>query len=99
VASAALDAPPALDLRHEVLAVAARPAPASELPRQHGARVRFDAQRGGFAVDVDGRFACCPDVFAAGDVTGYAGPQAAAIQGTAAGRRDRGDFVRGALCC
>jgi sarcosine oxidase subunit alpha len=33
----------------DLVAVAAVPAPASELPRQHGAAVAFDAARGGFA--------------------------------------------------
>jgi sarcosine oxidase subunit alpha len=85
VDSVALGAATERDLRHDVLAVAALPAPASELPRQHGARVRFDVGRGGFAVEVDPGFACAPGVFAAGDVTGYVGPQAAAGQGATAG--------------
>ena len=71
----------------DLVAVAALPAPASELPRQHGARVAFDAARGGFAAVVDDRHATGVDgVFACGDVTGYAGTAAAARAGTAAGR-------------
>ena len=37
----------------ELVAVATLPSPASELPRQHGAAVAFDAARGGFAAVVD----------------------------------------------
>jgi sarcosine oxidase subunit alpha len=80
------DALPRLSLKRDLAAVAALPAPASELPRQHGARVQLDPRRGGFAVEVDERFAtAAPGVFAAGDVTGYLGPRAAAGQGVAAG--------------
>jgi carboxyl-terminal processing protease len=71
----------------DLLAVAAIPAPASELPRQHGARVAFDEARGGFAVAVDDRHATGVEgVFACGDVTGYVGPAAAQAAGAAAGR-------------
>jgi sarcosine oxidase, subunit alpha len=71
----------------DLLAVAALPAPASELPRQHGAAVAFAAARGGFAAIVDQRYATtAPDVFACGDVTGYAGTIAAEAQGRRAGR-------------
>ncbi len=71
----------------DLIAVAALPAPASELPRQHGARVVFDAARGGFAAVVDDRHATeVPGVFACGDVTGFAGTVAAARAGAAAGR-------------
>jgi C-terminal peptidase prc len=71
----------------DLVAVAAVPAPASELPRQHGARVTFDAARGGFAAVVDARYATAtPGVFACGDVTGFAGSAAAERAGTAAGR-------------
>jgi sarcosine oxidase subunit alpha len=86
-AEATLAALPRLDLKRDVAALAALPAPASELPRQHGAQVRLDAGRGGFAVEVDARFAtAASQVFAAGDVTGYVGPAAAATQGAAAGQ-------------
>jgi hypothetical protein len=87
VTEASLEALPRLDLKRDVAAVAALPAPASELPRQHGARVRLDPARGGFTVEVDAAFAtAAPGVFAAGDVTGYLGPQGAAAHGAAAGQ-------------
>jgi sarcosine oxidase subunit alpha len=71
----------------DLIAVAATPAPASELARQHGAPVVLDADRGGFAVVVDPAFrTAVPGIFACGDVTGYVGPQAAARAGAAAGR-------------
>jgi len=71
----------------DLIAVAAVPAPASELPRQHGAAVAFDAARGGFAAVVDRRGATAvPGVFACGDVTGFAGTAAAERAGAAAGR-------------
>jgi sarcosine oxidase subunit alpha len=76
------------DVEADVIAVAAAPAPASELPRQHGARVMFDEARGGFAVVVDDAFQTdAPGVFACGDVTGFVGPSAAAAAGAAAGRK------------
>ena len=75
----------------DLVAVAALPAPASELPRQHGARVAFDAARGGFAAVVDERHATdVPGVFACGDVTGFAGTAAADAR-----RRRRGTRARG----
>ena len=87
VAQAAIEALPRLDLKRDVAAVAALPAPASELPRQHGARVHLEPARGGFAVEVDGGFATtAPGVYAAGDVTGYRGPKEAAAGGAAAGQ-------------
>jgi sarcosine oxidase subunit alpha len=71
----------------DVIATAATPAPASELARQHGARVAFDGRGGGFAIAVDDRFqTSVPGVFACGDVTGFEGPEAAARAGAAAGR-------------
>ncbi len=73
-------------LSAEVVAVAAMPAPASELPRQHGADVSFDEARGGFAVPVDDHFqTSAPRVHACGDITGYVGPDLAAKAGAAAG--------------
>ena len=70
-----------------LVAVATLPSPASELPRQHGAAVVFDAARGGFAAVVDAQGATTvPDVFACGDVTGYSGPEAAARDGAKVGR-------------
>jgi sarcosine oxidase subunit alpha len=76
---------PRLDLGRDVLGVAALPAPASELPRQHGARVRLDLARGGFCVEIDAHHGCAPGVLAAGDVTGYKGPAAAGDEGARAG--------------
>ena len=71
----------------DLVAVAALPAPASELARQHGAEVTLDPKRGGFAVTIDERFRTgAPGVYACGDVTGFAGPAAAARAGEAAGR-------------
>jgi sarcosine oxidase subunit alpha len=71
----------------DLIAIATLPAPASELPRQHGAAVRFEPARGGFIalVDADGATSV-PGVFACGDVTGYVGPDAAATAGAAAGQ-------------
>jgi sarcosine oxidase subunit alpha len=71
----------------DVVAAAVTPAPASELPRQHGAGVTFTESGGGFAVTVDETFrTSVVGVFACGDVTGFQGPQAAARAGAAAGR-------------
>ena len=77
---------PTRTLRGDVVAVGVLPAPASELPRQHGAAVVLDPARGGFAVTADGRGLCAPDVFVCGDVTGYQGPQAALDSGQQVGR-------------
>jgi sarcosine oxidase subunit alpha len=74
-------------LEGALVAVATLPSPASELPRQHGAAVAFDAARGGFAAVVDAQGATTvPEIFACGDVTGYAGPEAAARDGARVGR-------------
>jgi carboxyl-terminal processing protease len=82
----------------DLIAVATLPAPASELPRQHGARVAFDGARGGFAVAVDHAHATSVDgVFACGDVTGYVGTAAAGAAGAAAGRALAATLVA-ALC-
>jgi sarcosine oxidase subunit alpha len=88
VQTAALDAVPAVDLRRDVIAVDALPAPASELARQHGARVVLRAAAGGFAVETDeeGRTSVA-QVRACGDVTGYQGPEAAAAHGVRVGAR------------
>lgn len=81
----------------DLVAVAALPAPASELARQHGAEVAFDPARGGFAVVVDRNFRTrAPDVLACGDVTGFAGADAAARAGEAAGRAIAADLAAGA---
>jgi sarcosine oxidase, subunit alpha len=79
---------PRLDLERDVFAMGALPAPASELPRQHGARVRLDLQAGGFCVQTTGPGgpgSCAPGVLVAGDVTGYVGPDRAAEQGAQVG--------------
>jgi sarcosine oxidase, subunit alpha len=85
---AAPDAPPEVRVvAADLVAIAALPAPASELPRQHGAEVILDPQRGGFAVTVDARFqTSAARVFACGDVTGFAGCETALRAGVAAGR-------------
>ncbi|HXI55364.1 MAG TPA: 2Fe-2S iron-sulfur cluster-binding protein [Polyangia bacterium] len=70
----------------EIVAVGVTPAPASELPRQHGARVLLDPGLGGFAVQVDAQQQCAPGVHACGDVTGYRGPDAALDAGRLAGQ-------------
>ncbi|MEM7158966.1 MAG: 2Fe-2S iron-sulfur cluster-binding protein [Myxococcota bacterium] len=65
-----------------LVALAAPPAPAFELARQAGARVRWDG--GGFAVEIDDLGRCLTEpwlVWAAGDVTGYKGNTAAADDG------------------
>ncbi len=86
VSVAAAASPPRVNLKRDAVAVLALPAPASELPRQHGAEVRLDPERGGFAVTIDPRFATTvPGIFAAGDVTGYVGCEAAFAAGKAAG--------------
>jgi sarcosine oxidase subunit alpha len=61
-------------VRGDLVAVDVLPAPASELPRQHGARVVLDPARGGFAVIVDEQGRCAPGIFACGDVTGRRDP-------------------------
>ena len=70
----------------DLCAVAALPAPASELPRQHGAKVLLDERSGGFAVvgDRHGR-TTATHAYACGDCTGFAGPASATAQGEVAG--------------
>ncbi len=85
VAMSGAGALPRLDLSRDVFAMGALPAPASELPRQHGARVSLDLERGGFCVKTSGSGVCLPGVFVAGDVTGYLGPERAAEQGAQVG--------------
>lgn len=69
----------------DAVAVAERPAPASELLRQHGAEVRFAG--GGFAAVVDeaGRTGV-EHVHACGDVCGHRGVMAALAEGERVGR-------------
>jgi sarcosine oxidase subunit alpha len=86
VVAGTTNAPPRFDLKRDLVAVDTLPAPASELPRQHGARAGLAPAAGGFAVAVDATYVAVPQVYAAGDVTGYRGPSAAAAAGAAAGR-------------
>ncbi|HEY2746009.1 MAG TPA: 2Fe-2S iron-sulfur cluster-binding protein [Polyangia bacterium] len=74
-------------LKCDLVAVAALPAPASELPRQHGVAVAFEDKRGGFhcRVDDDGRSEVA-HVFACGDVTGVGGIDDAVSAGARCGR-------------
>jgi sarcosine oxidase subunit alpha len=70
----------------DLVAVAATPAPASALPRLHGAEVAW--RGGGFSVVTDPAregATGAAGVFAAGDVTGYLGPAAAAGHGARVG--------------
>jgi sarcosine oxidase subunit alpha len=60
-------------IKCDLVAVAALPAPASELPRQHGVPVEFR----------DGGFACVKNGWCVGDVTGFMGPEKAALDGAA----------------
>ncbi len=75
-------------IKCDLVAVAALPAPASELPRQHGVAVAFSDDRGGFycKVDDDGRSPQAPHVFACGDVTGFGGIDDAVSAGARCGR-------------
>jgi thioredoxin reductase len=70
----------------DLIAVAAIPSPASEGPRQHGCKVALDPDAGGFRVIVDehGKTSTA-GVWAAGDVTGYMGPQRATADGARVG--------------
>jgi sarcosine oxidase subunit alpha len=82
----AADAKKSKTLPCDLVAVAALPAPASELPREHGVAVELKPERGGFAclVNGDGRTAN-PAVFCCGDVTGFMGPAEAAAHGARVG--------------
>jgi sarcosine oxidase subunit alpha len=74
-------------LRCDLVAVAAPPAPATDLPRQHGAHVVLDPAAGGFACQVrEGGQTEKPGVHACGDVCGYRGPAAAREDGERVGR-------------
>jgi hypothetical protein len=85
VVTATTDALPRLDLKRDLLAVDALPAPASELLRHHGARVQLDAERGGFVPETDGDGCAVAQVHAAGDVRGFRGPAAATEDGARVG--------------
>ncbi len=71
----------------DLLAVAALPAPATELLREHGCAVRWEAALGGFhaVTYADGRTSI-PGVYAAGDVAGFLGTEAAEQAGARIGR-------------
>lgn len=73
--------------QNKVVAVAATPAPAFELPRQLGVPVSMHSDRGGFCAQAlaDGS-TLVPSVFVAGDVCGYIGPHNAETHGRAVGR-------------
>ncbi len=73
----------------DLVAVAARPAPASELGRMHGVTVTFSDEAGGWALapgdgGADGR-TNLPNVFVAGDVCGVRDPAQAAAHGARVG--------------
>jgi sarcosine oxidase subunit alpha len=70
----------------DLVAVAAIPSPASEGARQQGCKVRLDPSAGGFRVLIDdeGRTSTA-NVWACGDVTGYAGPAMSAAHGSRIG--------------
>jgi sarcosine oxidase subunit alpha len=71
----------------DLVAVAALPAPASELPRQQGAKVVLSPEAGGFACVVDGAGRTTSDrVFACGDVCGFKGVEAARAHGATVGK-------------
>lgn len=70
----------------DLIAVCELPAPASEPARQHGCAVTLQPARGGFCIDTDAAgLTTVPGVFACGDVTGYQGPDAAALDGARVG--------------
>lgn len=76
------------DIDCDAILVWRRPAPASELLRQHGCAVTLLPEQGGFAVtcNADGE-TTAPGILACGDVTGYLGPERAAEYGQRAGAR------------
>ncbi len=61
------------------------PAPASELPRQHGVAVELRPEAGGFVALADANGCAAPSVWVCGDVCGYLGPTAAAAAGARVG--------------
>ncbi len=66
----------------DTVAVVALPAPASEGPRMQGCAVDLNPDIGGYAVVVDGNGrTSVQGAYAAGDVTGFVGPAAAALHG------------------
>lgn len=60
--------------------------PSTELPRQAGCRLIWDRKRGGWICEVDERMeSSVPGIFAAGEITGVAGAEAAMAEGFIAG--------------
>ncbi len=80
-------------IKCDLVAVAARPAPASELPRQHGVPVAYDEPGGGFScrVDGDGR-GPTPELFACGDVAGFVNCERAGQSGERCGHAVAGSL-------
>jgi sarcosine oxidase subunit alpha len=78
-------------LRCDTVAVAAPPAPATDLARALGAEVAWDAEVGAFALRVDaaGRTGV-PGLLAAGEVAGPVSAGRAAESGRRAGEAARG---------
>ena len=73
-------------IKCDLLAVAALPAPASELPRQHGVAVELQPEGGGFVCRTDGSGRTeVAAVFTCGDVNGFAGPERTANDGAKVG--------------
>jgi sarcosine oxidase subunit alpha len=72
-------------IKCDLVAVAARPAPASELPRQHDVPVAWNEAGGGFACRVDDEGRASETVFACGDVTGFVNVERAAAHGAKVG--------------
>jgi thioredoxin reductase len=73
-------------IRCDLIAVAALPAPASELPRHHGATVELRPDEGGFSCVVDeGGRTDAPAVFACGDVCGFRGVERSRTHGEIVG--------------
>jgi sarcosine oxidase subunit alpha len=87
VASRSAPEKPARRIPCDLLAVGALPTPATELAREHGCAVKWEASLGGFHVTTyaDGR-SSVPGVFAAGDVAGFLGTEAAEQAGARVGR-------------
>ena len=73
----------------DLVAVAATPAPASDLPREHGVGVRFDEARGGFACQCqpsgNGGATNVAGVYVCGDVAGFLGVDGARASGRRVG--------------
>lgn len=83
-------------IKCDLLAVAALPAPATELVREHGAKVAWASAVGGFhaVTDAHGR-TTASDVWACGDVAGFVGTEAARESGARVGAAIIGSAVIG----